>query len=248
MGAILDIRTILTIPNLYVAPMPPTNVGFNPHYGLGDVVWRISRWPPWISEWNELGSSESPQCLPPSFSLIWLTVRKQMTFLDFQDSHHGRYWNGTNLAILNFHVTPIPPTKFWLSLTYHSVADVAWRFSRWPPWRFGWRCRRPSWISEWNDFSNSESLRCYDASYQVIAQSDLQFGRRCLLKFSKWLTWQPSWISEWNDYSNSESPCGPNASQQVSAQSDLGFGSRCGFKIFKMAAQATILNSWTKRF
>ena len=39
-----------------------------------------------------------------------------------------------------------------------------------------------SWISEWNDFSNSDSLCHCDASHQVLAQCDLRFGRRCCLK------------------------------------------------------------------
>ena len=42
----------------------------------------------------------------------------------------------------------------------------------------------PSWISEQNDFSNFESLCHCDASHQVLAQSDLQFGRRCGLNGS----------------------------------------------------------------
>ena len=37
-------------------------------------------------------------------------------------------------------------------------------------------------ISEWNDYSNSESLCRSDASHQVSAQSHLQFGRSCCLK------------------------------------------------------------------
>ena len=41
---------------------------------------------------------------------------------------------------------------------------------------------RPSWISEWNDFSNSESLCHRDASHHVLAQSNLPFERRCHLK------------------------------------------------------------------
>ena len=44
---------------------------------------------------------------------------------------------------------------------------------------------QPSWISERNDFSNSESLCHCDASHQVLAQSDLRFGRRCGLKTFK---------------------------------------------------------------
>ena len=121
----------------------------------------------------------SPQCLPQSFSLSWLTVREQITFQDFQAGHHGGHLgsgNGTNLAILNLHVTPIPPAKFGLNPTYHSQAVVVWWFRRWPQWR-------TCWILEQDDFLNSESLCCSDASHQVSAQSDLQFGRCHLTVF-----------------------------------------------------------------
>ena len=37
-------------------------------------------------------------------------------------------------------------------------------------------------MSEGNNFSNSESLCHCDASHQVLALSDLRFGRRCHLK------------------------------------------------------------------
>ena len=47
---------------------------------------------------------------------------------------------------------------------------------------------RLSWLSEWNYFSNSESLCHCDASHQVLAQSDLWFGRRCRLKNFKMAT------------------------------------------------------------
>ena len=50
-------------------------------------------------------------------------------------------------------------------------------------------------------FSNSESLSHSDASRQVSAQSNFQFGRRCCLKNFI------SWIVEWNDFSNSEFLC-----------------------------------------
>ena len=42
----------------------------------------------------------------------------------------------------------------------------------------GW----PSGISEWNNFSNSESLCHCNASHQVLAQSDIWFGLRYHLK------------------------------------------------------------------
>ena len=52
----------------------------------------------------------------------------------------------------------------------------------------------PSWILERKDFSISESPCHCDASHQVLAQSDLRFGRRCRLK-----NFKISWISERND-------------------------------------------------
>ena len=121
--------------------------------------------------------SMSPRLLPSSFGSIRLMVW-EMSFEEFQDgrcygSHLG-YWNGTILAILNTCVIVMPPIKFWPNPTYSLGGDVAWRISRWPPW--------PSWIWERYDFSNSESLCHFDASHQVLAQSNLGFGRRCRLK------------------------------------------------------------------
>ena len=63
-----------------------------------DVVWRVSKLPPW----------------PP----FWL--------LDLN-----------NLAMLDLHVTLMPPIKFWFNLTYRLGEDVVWRISRWLSW--------PSW-------------------------------------------------------------------------------------------------------
>ena len=81
------------------------------------------------------------------------------------------YRNRTILAILNRYVTMMPPIKFRLNLIYSLGGYVVWRISR-----------RPSWISEQNNFSNSESLCHCDASNQVLAKSNLRFGRRCGLK------------------------------------------------------------------
>ena len=55
-----------------------------------------------MPEWKEFSSSESPLCLPPSFSSIRLNIREQMLFQDFQDGHYGGYlgyWNGTNINL-----------------------------------------------------------------------------------------------------------------------------------------------------
>ena len=114
------------------------------------------------------------QRLPSSFGIIWLMVSEEMSFEEFQDGCHCDHlgnWIGTILAILNLYVTPRPPSEFWLSPTY-GWGDVVWRISRWSPW---W----PSWRSEQNNFSKSESPCSYNASHQVSAQSDLWVWWRC---------------------------------------------------------------------
>ena len=84
--------------------------------------------------------------------------------------------------------------------------------------------------------------------HQGLAQSNLQFERRCRLKNFKMAAVAASWISEWNDFSNSDSLCHCDASHEVSAQSDLGFGRRCRLKNFKMAAMVAILDIRTEQF
>ena len=93
-----------------------------------------------------------------------------------------------------------------------------------------------------DNFSNSESLCHFDASNQVLTQSDLWFGRRCPLKDFKIST---PWISERKDFSNSESLCHCDASHQVLAQSNLWFGRRCHLKNFKIASMVAILDIGT---
>ena len=177
--------TIFAILNLYIAPMTPIKFRLNLTYGLGgDVIWRIIRWPLWrpsgILEWNDFSNSESlchcnaSHQVSAQSHIVW----KEMSFEEFQDGCHGShlvYRNGMVLAILNLYVAPMPHIKFRLNLTNGLGGDVVWRILRWHP------CR-PSWISEWKDFSNSESLCHWDASHQVSVQSNLRFGRRCRLK------------------------------------------------------------------
>ena len=47
-----------------------------------------------------------------------------MSFEEFQSGGHLGYRVGTILAILNLHVTTMPPTKFQLNPTYGSGGDV----------------------------------------------------------------------------------------------------------------------------
>ena len=156
---------ILAILNLCVTVKLPIKFWFNPTYSLGgDVIWRISRWLPWILELNDFSSSEPLCCSDASHQVSaqsdsWFGRR--CCFEEFQDGccgGHLGYCNRTILAILNLCVTVMPPIKFWLNQTYHLGGDVVWRISRWQPW---W----PYWISERNDFSNSESPCCHNASH-----------------------------------------------------------------------------------
>ena len=66
--------------------------------------------------------------MPPiKFQLIGLTVWEEMSFEKFQNGRHGGhlgYRNGKIVAILNFHVATMPPTKFQFNLTYGSGGDV----------------------------------------------------------------------------------------------------------------------------
>ena len=58
-------------------------------------------------------------------------------------SHGGHlgYQNGTILVILNLHVSPMPPAKFFVLYVLWYGRNVVGRISIWPPWL-------PSWISE----------------------------------------------------------------------------------------------------
>ena len=101
-----------------------------------DVVWRVSRLPPWILELNDLvilNLYVTP--MPP------IKLRLNVTYcLGGDVVWRILHWNRRIYAILNYHNTPLPPIMFKLNQTYRSVADVIWRFSRWLPW---W----PFWIS-----------------------------------------------------------------------------------------------------
>ena len=64
-----------------------------------------------------------------------------------------------------------------------------------------------SWISEGSDFGNSESLCPFDASHQLLAQSDLVLEE---MSFEDFQDGCYGGILEQNDLCNSESPCCPN--------------------------------------
>ena len=152
--------------------MPPIKFWLNRTYGLGgDVIWRISKWPPWWRFWiverNHFSNSESLCHCDASHQLLAqsnLCLRRDVVWRISRWLHGGGhlgYQNGTTLSILNLYVAPMPPIKFWLNPTYGLGGDVVWSISRWPLWR-------PSWILEQKDFSNSESLQSLPSSFISI--------------------------------------------------------------------------------
>ena len=165
----------------------------------------------------------SPQCLPSSFGSIWLSGVDEVWRLSrWPTWGHLIYWNITILAILNLHVISMLPIKFGLN-PHYGLGDVFWRISKWPP-------RQPSWMSEWNKFSSSESPMPptkFQLNLTYCLEPDI------VSRFSSWPPWQPSWISEQNKFSNSKSPCHTNASHHVWAQYDLPFDRRRGLKVWR---------------
>ena len=106
-----------------------------------------------------------------------------------------------------------------------------------------------TWIMEWNNFSNSESLCHPNTSHQVLDSIQLTIWEKMLFEqFQDGQPWWPPWISVRNGFSNSESLSWSDDSHQVFAQSNLRFGRRCHFKSFKMAAVTALLDIRTERF
>ena len=162
-------ETTLAVLNFFVAPMPPIQVSgqSNVWFGRRCLLKNFKR-PSWISERNDFSNSESlcrsdaSHQVSAQSDMVWGwdgvgVGAGEMSFEEFQDSHLG-YRNGTILEILNLYVTLMSSIKFGLNPTYGLGGDVDWRISRWPPWRL-------SWISERNNFSNSDSACCHNASH-----------------------------------------------------------------------------------
>ena len=51
------------------------------------------------------------------------------------------------IAVLDLKVTQMLPTEFRVKWPFSSGEEAKYRFSRWLSW---W----PSWVSDWDDFSN----------------------------------------------------------------------------------------------
>ena len=155
--------------------MPSIKFQLNRTYGLGgDVVWRISRWPPWqpswIAEWNDFSNSES-LCHRDAFHQVLA---------------QSDLWFGNRCRLTNFKM------QFWIFVSLWCHCDGSIRLTVWEEMSFeefqDGRHGGPSWISERNHFSNFQSPCHCDASHQASPQSDLRFGRRCRSKYFKMAT------------------------------------------------------------
>ena len=140
----------------------------------------FSRWPPWQLSWISYQQDfsyfliyKSPGCFLPSLKSISLSVQEKKRKIGFQDVHHGSHLGfpiRTILVIFDLQVTPMLPSKFGVNWPFSSE-EAKNRFSRWLSW---W----PSWISDWNDFSNFWSISHPGASYHVWSQLAFGFRRR----------------------------------------------------------------------
>ena len=107
--------------------------------------------------------------------MVW----EEMSFEEFQNGHQGGHLicqKGTNLEILNFHVSLKPPTKFQLNPTYHSgemffqdFQDGHLGYWNWNRTNLAILNKSPlSWTAEQKDFRKSESLCHCDVAFLDI--------------------------------------------------------------------------------
>ena len=165
-------KIMLAILNLLVAPVTPTKFWLNQIYhSAADEIWRFSIWPLWQPFWtlelNDFSNSESLCC-----SYVSNQVSAQSNLRFRRRCHLKNFKMATVAAILDIWteqfinseslIALVPPIKFPLNLIYGLGGDVVWRISRCSPWQL-------SWISEWNDFSYSDSLCLLNAYHQVSA-------------------------------------------------------------------------------
>ena len=156
-----------------------------------------------------------------------------MSFEEFQDGYDGHlgYQNGTMLAILNLHVSPIPPTKvclIWLTI------QEQMSFEYFQDGHHG-RYQKGVILAVLNLYVTLMP----PTKFQHKMTYDL--GGDVVWRISRLRAWWPPWILEQKDFSNFESSCCPNDPPKVWAQSDLVFGSRCGLKILLLSQCTSIL-------
>ena len=184
------IKTILATFQVQVTPMLPTKFRVNWPFGSEEEAKNtFSRWPPWRPPWISDRSD---------FSYFWSTSHPGASY---QVSSRSAFQFRRRIAKNIFsrwrlwrQVTPMFPTKFWVSWPFGSGEEVKTRFSRWLPWR-------PAWISD------QTILATFDVQVTPMLPTKFRvkwpFGSReeAENRFSRWRPWGPSLISYGNDFS-----------------------------------------------
>ena len=131
--------------------------------------------------------------LPTKFRVNWHLGLGSEAKNRFQDGGHLGFTISMILAIIDLQVTPMLPSKFGVNCPFSS-GEAKNRFSRWLP------CR-PSWISNWQDFSYFLSTDHPMLPSKFGVNWPFSSGEEAKNRFSRWLPWRPSWISDRHDFS-----------------------------------------------
>ena len=100
-------------------------------------------------------------------NIYGMPVNGAWSFEQMQNGGQLGFTIGTIFAIFDLRVTPMLPTKFRVNWPFSSEEEAKNRCSRWLPWR-------PSWISDWHDFSYFfiyKSPQCLLTSLESIGLS-----------------------------------------------------------------------------
>ena len=118
-------------PNAYHQVLAQSDLPFGSRWGL--IFKMATLGSTQISDQNNFSNSES-LCHSDASNQVWsqspLWFGRRCVLKNFKMAPWQPSWcrNGTNLAVLNLHVSPVPPTKFQLNLTCRSSANVVSRF------------------------------------------------------------------------------------------------------------------------
>ena len=218
-------------------------------YGLGgDVVWRISRWPPWqpswISERNYFSNSKSPCHCDASHQVL------AQSYLRFgRRCHLKNFKMAAVLAILDIGTERFE--QFWIFVSlwclpssFGSIGLTVWEEMSFEEFQDG---HHGGHLGHRNGMILAILNLCLTVMPSIKFQLNRTYGLGgdVVERISRW---RPSWIQERNDFSNSEYLCHCDVSHQVLTQSDLRFGRRCRLKNFNMATMAAILDIGTEQF
>ena len=163
------IGPIWAIFDLQVSLMRPTKFRVNWSIGSEVAENRFSRWPPFpIGKISANFDLQVTTMLPTKFRSNWLFGSEEAKNRFSRWPSWRPSWTADRNDFSYFfffylQVTPMLPTEFRVNWPFGWGEEAKNIFSKWRP------CR-PSWISNYNDFSYFWSTSHPDASYQVSSQ------------------------------------------------------------------------------